>query len=260
MFLAFALMCVAFTANAQTYSYDTNGDGFVNMSDGTCLINRILGKPNPGEESQAYLTCPDDHHPHLIDLGLPSGMKWACCNVGASSPEDYGDYFAWGETMPQSGNAYSWESYKWCNGSWKTLTKYCTRSDYGNDGFVDNKTMLDAEDDAAHVNWGGDWRMPTIAEFDELRANTTSEWTTQNGVNGRKFTSKTNGKSIFLPAAGYRWNGELYYAGSLGGYWSSTLYEGGPFRARYLGFDSWDVYTYGSNRYGGQSVRPVRQN
>ena len=192
-----------------------------------------------------------------VDLGLPSGLKWANMNVGANSPEDYGDYFAWGEVTPQSDNAYNWESYKWCNGSNRTMTKYCTDLYYGNDGFVDNKTVLDAEDDAAHANWGGDWRMPTHAECQELIDNTTSEWTTQNGVNGYKFTSKTNGKSIFLPAAGYRSNGGLNGAGS--NYWSSTLYESYPDGAWCLYFDSGDVYTYGDRRLYGQSVRPVRQ-
>jgi hypothetical protein len=195
-----------------------------------------------------------------VDLGLPSGLKWANMNVGAESPEDYGDYFTWGEVTPQSDNAYSWESYKWSNGNDRSITKYCTRSDYGNDGFTDTKTVLDAEDDAAHVNWGGDWRMPTLADFQELIDNTTSEWTTQNGVKGRKFTSKTNSNSIFLPAAGYRWNGELNFAGSHGGYWSSTLYEGRPDYTQYLYFDSGVVRTSNNHRGNGRSVRPVRQN
>jgi hypothetical protein len=195
-----------------------------------------------------------------IDLGLPSGLKWASMNVGASSPEDYGDYFAWGEVTPQSDNAYSLESYKWCNGSDKTLTKYCNNSSYGYNGYTDTKTVLDAEDDAATANWGGDWRMPTSADFDELLANTTSEWTTQNGVKGRKFTSKTNGNSIFLPAAGYRLDGELYSAGSLGYYWSSTLNEGDPYGARRLYFGSGNVSAHSHYRYYGPSVRPVRKN
>ena len=195
-----------------------------------------------------------------VDLGLPSGLKWASMNVGASSPEDYGDYFAWGETTPQSSNRYYWDSYKWCNGSSTTLTKYCNNSSYGNDGFTDTKTVLDAEDDAAHANWGGDWRMPTLADFQELIDNTTSEWTTQNGVKGRKFTSNTNGKSIFLPAAGCRWNGELYYTGSSGLYWSSTLGESGPDNARYLSFYRGYASTRNDGRDDGRSVRPVRQN
>ena len=195
-----------------------------------------------------------------VDLGLPSGLKWASMNVGATSPEDYGDYFSWGEVTPQSDNAYSWDSYKWCNGSSRTLTKYCNNSSYGNDGYTDTKTVLDAEDDAAHANWGGDWRMPTLADFQELIDNTTSEWTTQNGVKGRKFTSNTNGKSIFLPAAGYRRNGGLDYTGSNGYYWSSTLDKSDPYDARGLYFDSGHVYTSYGNRDRGHGVRPVRQN
>ncbi|MCR4582630.1 MAG: hypothetical protein K5764_03640, partial [Prevotella sp.] len=138
-------------------------------------------------------------------------------------------------------------------------TKYCTNSNYGDNGFTDDKTVLDMEDDAAHANWGGDWRMPTIAEFDELLANTTSEWTSVNGVNGYKFTSNTNGKSIFLPAAGSRWDGELYDTGSDGYYWSSALGESYPNNARSLSFYSGYVGTSDHDyRYGGQSVRPVR--
>ena len=98
-----------------------------------------------------------------VDLGLPSRIKWATCNVGATTPEEYGDYFAWGETEPKDN--YDWSTYKWCNESNATMTKYCTDSSYGT---VDNKTVLELEDDAAYVNWGGNWRMPTKAELDEL--------------------------------------------------------------------------------------------
>ncbi|MDO5342671.1 MAG: hypothetical protein Q4F69_09505 [Bacteroidia bacterium] len=186
-----------------------------------------------------------------VDLGLPSGLLWATCNVGADKPEDYGDYFAWGETTTKS--TYNWSTYKWCNGDYDNLTKYNTDSDYGT---VDNKTVLDPEDDAAHVKWGGAWRMPTKTEMKELKDNCTSEWTTQNGVNGRKFTGP-NGESIFLPAAGYYYGGSLYNAGSYGDYWSSSLYTDGPYFACYLYFDSGNVGMYYDNRSYGQSVRPV---
>ena len=149
------------------------------------------------------------------DLGL--SVKWATMNIGANSPEEYGDYFAWGETKPK--NTYSWGTYKWCKGSYNTMTKYCTASRYGT---VDNKSVLDPEDDAAHVNWGGTWRMPTRAEQDELRSKCTWTWTTQNGVNGRLVTGP-NGNSIFLPAAGGRKDSSPYSAGSDGYYWSSSL-------------------------------------
>lgn len=187
--------------------------------------------------------------PEYVDLGL--SVKWATFNVGANKPEEYGDYFAWGETEPKS--TYDWSTYKWCNGSLTTMTKYCTSSSYGT---VDNKKTLELSDDAAYANWGGSWRMPTKAEQDELREKCTWTWTTQNGVNGYKVTG-TNGNSIFLPAAGYRYNSSLSYAGSNGRYWSSSLYTDGPYNACLLGFSSSDVGWYHGNRYYGRSVRPV---
>ena len=188
-----------------------------------------------------------------VDLGLPSGTKWATCNVGASKPEEYGDYYAWGETEPK--RKYSESTYKWCNGSVRTLTKYNTYSGYGT---VDNKTVLDPEDDAARANWGGAWRMPTNDEWTELCNNCTSTETDDyngTGVKGQIVTSNINGNSIFLPAAGYRYDVELLFAGDLDYYWSSSLYGDSPESA-------WDVYFIsdlvdGYYRYCGQSVRPV---
>ena len=193
-----------------------------------------------------------------VDLGLPSGTLWATMNVGANSPEDYGDYFAWGETTPKS--VYDWSTYKWCNGSSDTMTKYCTISSYGYNGFTDNKTELDPEDDAAYVNWGPEWRMPSYDQIQELQNNCTSKWTTRNGVKGRLFTSKKNGASVFLLAAGYRWGGELYGAGSDGDYWSRTLDADYPRYAFSLYFGSGDVtwYSLAWNRSLGRSVRAVR--
>ncbi|MBQ9361832.1 MAG: hypothetical protein IJT97_00245 [Bacteroidaceae bacterium] len=187
-----------------------------------------------------------------VDLGL--SVKWATMNIGASSPEDYGDYFAWGETTTKS--TYNWSTYKWCNGSSTTMTKYCTSSSFGT---VDNKTVLDLEDDAANANWGGSWRMPTKAEQDELRNNCTWTWTTQNGVNGYKVTA-SNGNSIFLPAAGYRYDSSLRSAGSYGRYWSSSLLESNPYFAWYVNFNSDGVGRDNvSDRYRGFSVRAVCQ-
>lgn len=188
-----------------------------------------------------------------VDLGLTSGTLWATTNVGADSPEDYGDYFAWGDTTPHSDN-----DYKWCEGSFSNLTKYCNNSKYGYNGFTDGKTVLDADDDAARANWGGDWRMPTKAEFDELIKNTKIEWTKQNNVAGYKFTSKTNGNSIFLPAAGFRSNGTIIGTGSYGLYWSSSLYESDPRKAWSLIFYSGHMRTSDEDRGTGRSVRPVR--
>jgi hypothetical protein len=198
---------------------------------------------------------PQTGNHEYVDLGL--SVKWATCNVGASKPEEYGDYFAWGETQPKS--TYSWSTYKWCRGSYDTQTKYCTNSSYGT---VDNKTTLDLSDDAARANWGGSWRMPTDAELTELREQCTWTWTTQNGVYGYKVTSKKSGytnKSIFLPAAGCRSDDSLYDAGSGGYYWSSSLYTDYPDDAWRVGFYSGYVGRYCSSRYCGFSVRPVCQ-
>ena len=204
--------------------------------------------------NQLSFTTTNDEHVY-VDLGLPSGLLWATCNVGADSPEDYGDYFAWGETTPK--DTYNWSTYQYCNGSYNTLTKYCNNSSYGYNGFTDDLTTLLPEDDAATANWGSGWRMPTKGEWQELYQNTTVTWTTQNGVNGRLFTA-SNGNSLFLPAAGGRWDGEPYDAGSSGHYWSSSLNTGHPVNAwiLYFGSDYADVSYY--NRCYGQSVRAVR--
>ena len=189
---------------------------------------------------------------YSVDLGLPSGTLWADRNVGADSPEAYGDYFAWGETAPKS--YYHWSTYKWCMGSYDdTMTKYCPDSNYGT---VDNKTVLDLEDDAAYVNMGPEWRMPTADEQSELRKECTWIWTTQNGTLGYKVTGP-NGKSIFLPAAGYRGGYSLYFAGYSGYYWSASLYESNPNYAWYLFFDYSYHSTYSSYRYFGHTVRAV---
>ena len=196
-----------------------------------------------------------------VDLGLPSGTLWATCNIGANSPEEYGDYFAWGETTVQ--DSYEWGTYQWCEGSYNTLTKYCNDDAFGYNGFTDDPalTELVAGDDAATANWGVKWRMPTIGQFEELINSeyTETAWTTENGVNGCRITSKSNGKSIFLPAAGYRQGGSLYCAGSDGYYWSRTLGTNTPDYARALYLDSGCIYTndYYDRNYG-RSVRPVR--
>ncbi len=192
--------------------------------------------------------------PDLVDLGLPSGLKWASFNLGATAPEEYGDYFAWGETFPMED--YDWPTYIWCKGSYKTMTKYCYDSSYGYNGFTDNKTVLDPEDDAAAVALGGSWRMATYAEWDELKTTCTWKWTTQNGVKGRLVTGP-NGNSIFLPAAGRRYSTRLDYAGSYGYYWSSSLNTDYPNNAYGVGFYSGNVKWSGGERSDGQSVRPV---
>ena len=234
------------TAGAQTVN--------VHKTDGTVVsypasefdyIDFTAAEEKP-DDGQSYTTCPDSNHPHWIDLGLPSGTKWACCNVGASAPEQYGNYYAWGETSPKS--VYNWDTYQY-GSSWDNVVNI--GSDIAGTGY-----------DAATANWGAPWRMPSLAQIQELRNNCTSTWTSQNGVSGRKFTGP-NGGTIFLPAAGYRWDGELDDAGSSGFYWSSALGESGPYGAYYLGFYSGGAFWYyyygdGSGRYYGHTVRPVR--
>ena len=218
---------------------------------------RVHRKAKPKAKTTATVTTTGRAQGHdYVDLGLPSGTLWATMNVGANSPEDYGDYFAWGETAPKS--VYDWSTYKWCKGDEK-LTKYCTDSFYGYNGFVDNKTELDPADDAATANWGSGWRMPSSGQIKEMDENCTSEWTAINGVDGMLFKSKKNGASLFLPAAGCRWHSELNYAGTKGGYWSRTLYTGYPGITCGLYFNSgivdWINYW---GRYNGRSVRGVR--
>ena len=221
-------------ANAQVNNgYDVNGDGHVNITDVSQLITYILGQ-----------TTPIDNAPcEAIDLGLPSGTKWASCNVGATKPEEYGGYYAWGET--EAKDTYSWENYVHCNGTKATC------HDIGSDISV-------TEYDVAHVNWGGNWRMPTMAEYQELVDNCTSEWITLNGINGCKFTSNINGNSIFLPAAGYRWGNDSLYVDERGYYWSSSQVSTDMSISYDLGFVLGDIHTYWRNvRGGGRSVRPV---
>ena len=194
-----------------------------------------------------------------VDLGLPSGTLWATCNVGADTPEGYGDYFAWGETAAKE--SYTWQTYKWCNVYFNTMTKYCTSSDYGT---IDNKTELDPEDDAAYVNWGSSWRMPTTEQQQELRNECTWTWTERNGVSGKLVTGP-NGNTIFLPATGEHHFNSFNKVGLHGWYWSRTLGSDddpveGPYYcdvAFFLGFDSetlgWSCYY----RFSGFTIRAV---
>ena len=227
---------------------------FWGLCPGDIAIETEVSEPTGYENGYGY-----------VDLGLPSGTKWATCNVGATSPEDYGDYFAWGET--ESKDYYYWDSYKWMTdgmSSWTGVNKY-TFADgqtsgvwYNSNGeFIgDNKTILELSDDAANANWGGDWRMPTKEDQDELRTECTWNWTTKNGVNGYTVTGP-NGNSIFLPAAGYRSGSDLYYAGYYGYYWSSSLSTDYSDGAYYLGFYSDYVDWYYDCRSYGHSVRAV---
>ena len=237
-------LCMSVCAMAQSEFY-------VYKKDGSSVQFTIADVDSISFTAPATGTGTANGH-EWVDLGLPSGTKWATCNVGATKPEEYGNYYAWGETEPKT--TYNWSTYKWCNGSAETQTKYNTSSIYGT---VDNKTVLELADDAAHANWGGAWRMPTDAEWTELRENCTWTWTTKNGVNGYEVKSNINGNSIFLPAAGYRLDDDLGLAGGGGYYWSSSLLTDYPYYAWNVYFIS--DYVNGSNdyRHYGLSVRPV---
>lgn len=227
-------------------TYELNGVKAValhvkdNKPGGTDIMTEFT--PIGEEEDATNKTCSDDHHPHMIDLGLPSGTLWACCNVGAKEPEDYGGYYAWGETVTK--DSYTRANYTYYN----TTTK-----EYK---FI-GKDISGTQYDVAFVKWGSPWRMPTHKQYQELNDNCTSTWTTQNGVNGRKFTGP-NGGTIFLPAAGYRDDTSLNYPGSNSYYWSSEL------RSDYSHI-AWTLYFYdglvradiSNHRYLGHSVRPV---
>ena len=283
------LMLTSFTAGAQEYPRgDVNQDGAVNISDVTCLIDNLLKDVPEGDVDQDgsvnisdvtslidYLlsgSWPDDpvtppDEGDWVDLGLPSGTIWATRNVGASAPEDYGDYFAWGETEPKS--VYLSDNYKWWQeghdeqGHWiYGYTKYCTISSNGyyycsycgTDGVVDNKTELDPEDDAACAHYPGG-RMPSLEQIQALCNSCTWQRTQRNDVNGQLVTGP-NGNTLFLPAAGHRFYVTLYHAGGNGFYLSRTLCSDYLNRPYCLDFssDGWHDF----NRAHGYSVRAVR--
>ena len=265
-----ALLGNPYTCNAYVYCHNSDNE-LVPMEfmvyDATGELMTLSDEPiapmqgffvKVTETTTVYILNYADHSFHeYVDLGLPSGLLWATCNVGADTPEDYGDYFAWGEIQPKYTYNYKWSTYQYCNGSGSTLTKYCSNSSYGYNGFIDNLTTLLPEDDAATANWGANWRMPTKEEYEELYNNTTVTWTQQNGVNGRLFTA-SNGNSLFLPAAGYCGNSSLNGVGGSGFYWTSSLYTDNPDHAWSLTFNSGYCSMYYYDRYYGQSVRAVR--
>ena len=226
---------------------DVNGDGSITMADANMIVNIFLNQ---------IVYVP-------VDLGL--SVKWATCNVGASDPWEYGDYFAWGETEKKERFTYNWETYKWSEGDYHNLTKYVPSSYY--DGIVDNKSSLDPEDDAAFVNMGDGWRMPTEVEVEELITKCTWTWykyrnTKYGGKQGYEVTG-TNGNSIFLPAGGYSDRGTERNQGTEGEYWTSSLVTSSSnnaysyLDARLLNFRSSYIYNSRETRFIGACVRGV---
>ncbi len=249
----FIVLPVGALAEGFTLNVYNGGEEPIFSTDTDNDISIVLNQVNMMPEVTVALVPEHEY----VDLGLPSGLLWATCNVGADAPEEYGDYFAWGETQPKID--YNWNTYQYYNGSYNTMTKYCTNASYGYNGFTDNLATLLPEDDAATANWGNGWRMPTKEEFEELYDNTTVTWTQQGGVNGRLFTA-TNGNSLFLPAAGALWDNELGGAGGDGYYWSSSLYTDEPDGAWDFSFGSYNARVNVGSRGSGLSVRAVREN
>ena len=245
-------------SSSDTSVATASSDGTVTATgNGTATIT-VSATDGSGKNAKCAVTV-SIRHPEAIDMGTVvngKNIKWASFNVGASSPEEYGLYYAWGETEPKEN--YSWSTYKFGTSLSGPFSKYNTNSSYGT---VDNKTVLESSDDVASVKLGGKWRMPTVAEWTELRTKCTWTWTTNyngTGVKGRIVTA-TNGNSIFLPAAGGRSDTNLYNAGSYGVYWSSSLRTGSPDDAWHVNFISDLVDRSDSYRCSGHSVRPVSE-
>lgn len=223
---------------------------------GSCSKDDENEEKNKNVDDTEEVNIVDGHE--YVDLELPSGTLWATCNIGANSPEEHGDYFAWGETEPNK-EVYDWSTYKWCNGSGERLTKYCVSGRYGT---VDNKTELLPEDDAATANWGSNWCMPTVKQIEELHRYAKLENTTQNGHSGLKITGRTNGKSIFLPDFGWRDGATTTSsAGSSGAYWTRSI-NADPadhyaHDVAYSHFSSTAIIWAEDDRYRGFAVRPV---
>ena len=250
--LAVCLMAMTTAVSAQkTYVHITTESGIKYDIASDAITSMTI-------DTNAPVTGSTNGH----DWVMIGGVKWATMNVGATTVAGlpstcYGDYYAWGETTTK--NDYSWSTYRYCNGSETSLTKYCNKSSYGYNGYTDSRAVLESSDDAATANWGGKWRMPTSAEWADLynKNNFTWTWTTQDGHNGYTVTSKKNGNSIFLPAAGCRTGTSTSSAGSNGNYWSSSISESMSYNAAHRGFSNSSVGDYLGPRYYGRSVRPV---
>lgn len=246
-------------ATKPNIEWESNDDDVVTVEGGVLTAvgegwARVFAKTTDGSNLRAacrvYVVPSQERGIHdFVDLGLPSGNLWAQCNIGAYSPEEYGDYFAWGET--ETKETFNWGNYSLCEGTYNTLTKYVTNRDYGK---ADNWPVFRPEDDVAHVKWGGKWHVPTKEDAEELLQCciwTLTEW---NGVKGYQGESLMNGNSIFLPLAGYV-SSMPYYQGNNLFYWTSTVKQNSPDIPYTLnGTDKCG----GNDRYIGMPVRPVR--
>ena len=218
---------------------------------GSCSKDDENEENNKKVDDKEVVNIVDGHE--YVDLGLSSGTLWATCNVGANSPEEYGDYFAWGETEPNK-DLYDWSTYKWWNGSeFEPPIKYGV---VANPGKEYNVIELAPEDDAATANWGKGWCMPTLEQIEELHKYTKVESATQNGVSGLKITGRTNGKSIFLPHTGWRDETGLNDVGSYGLYWSRSANANGHTLSYAHGSSAYDIWS-DEGRYMGLTIRPV---
>lgn len=263
--ISLCLVC-SLTASAQmSYSrYDVNGDHEVNVTDVTELVNIILGSRTSargdingdGEKNVVDVTELVNYilgiykvqgH-EFVDLGLPSGTLWATQNMGASAPEQTGDYYAWGELEPKE--IYTWATYTLCGGTSRTLSRYCGNADYGT---VDNKVQLALEDDAANQQWGGLWRMPTKAQAQELKSQ--CKWVLDS-ARGCYLLTGPNGNTLFMPLTGYKEGSNVYGKASAGYFWSSTLGNGYPYNAFCLVFEQ-SAFDKNVLRHCGRTIRPV---
>ncbi len=240
LIILISFQMIPFTTHAQsTVEGDMNHDGVLTITDVMMMIDIILGtKPLP-----SFTYCPDDNHPHMIDLGLPSGTKWACCNVDATKPEEYGGYYAWGETEEK--DVYEWSTYVHCEGTKTTCNNL-------------GPSIANTQYDVAHVKWGDDWQMPTVNKIRELIDNCTYVWTTYNGVRGAWMVSTINGGSVFFPATGWKSGRTVSLSGDKGCFWSDEQSQTTLNNARFLGIDNGSPSIWsGDVRYRGHMVRPV---
>ena len=243
-YLLFILLSIFHLANAQLKLCVYENNGYVKQFVASNVDSLSFTPP-----SDNPINPNSDEVVEFVDLGL--SVRWATCNIGATAPEEYGEYFAWGEV--QTKKYYDFDNYKWTMSMPGTITKYCTMESYG---YVDDKTQLEPADDAARVNLADRWRMPTKYEFYELIYNCSLNWTEKNGVPGYECVSRFNGKSIFIPAAGYNAHNPIS-VNEYGYYWTSLLDQTNNDRAMQFAFNKESVKIIGGTRYYGQPIRPV---